>query len=142
MKRSIVMLCRIGGLAPLVLTEIELGVLLLLAVAVQIRTHTFHVASLVTLIFLAVVLGFLLSKVFRHSWANVVAAAVSAFWLISGLYVLFDARAHPQKFSGGDGAESVIFLIPLGLIGTVCWLVLFCLKDTYRQGIGSQISQQ
>jgi hypothetical protein len=136
------MLCRIGGLVPLVLTEIELGVLLLLAVTVQIRTHTFHITSLVTLIFLAVGLGFLLKRVFRRTWANIATAAVSAFWLVSGLYVLFDARAHPQKFSGGDGADAVIFLIPLGLIGTVCWLVLFCLKDTYRQGIGSQISQQ
>jgi hypothetical protein len=126
---TLVALCRIGGLIPLVLTEFVFAVLLLLAVVVPIRTHTFSITTFAALVFLATALGFSLVGVFRHAWAKVVAAAVSAFWLVSGFYVLFDARTNPQKYSGGDGAESVIFLIPLGLVGTACWLVLFCLKD-------------
>jgi hypothetical protein len=124
-------ICALGCLVPLVLTEFEVGVLLLLMIVGLFRTHEFSITTFAVLIFVGVGLGFTLSKVFRRSWANLVAAAVSSFWLIFGFYVLFDARAHPQKYSGGDGAESVIILIPFGLIGTICWLSWFCLGDRF-----------
>jgi hypothetical protein len=46
-------------------------------------------------------------------------------WLGFGIETLFDVRANPEKYRGGDAADAVFFLIPLGAIGVVCWLVLF-----------------
>jgi hypothetical protein len=136
-------ICAIGCLAPLALTEFEIGALVLLMIAGLFKLHEFSITTFVVLIFLGAGLGFSLSKVFRRTWANVVAAAVSTFWLVFGVYVLFDVRVHPQKYIGGDGAESVIFLIPFGLLGTICWLAWFCLRGRFSDGgTTMRISQQ
>jgi hypothetical protein len=124
MRRTLVKLCRVGVLIPPLLTEGELVILLVLMAVVPLRTHSFSIPTFATLSLMAASLGFSLLKVFRHLWATIVAAAVSVLWLGFGIETLFDVRTNPEKYSGGDGADAVFFLIPFGAIGVVCWLVL------------------
>jgi hypothetical protein len=125
MRRTLVMLCRVGVLIPPVFTEFALVTLLVFMAVILLRTHNFSIPTFATLSLMAGSLGFSLLKVFRHLWATIVAATVSVLWLGFGIETLFDVRVNPEKYRGGDGADAVLFLIPFGAIGVVCWLVLF-----------------
>ena len=115
---------KVGALVPLVITEGILIVELILGLLLP-KAQTRPYSLICGLLIAAVILGFSIFRIFRRWWATGLAVVVSVLWLVLGFQILHDSRTHPGKYSGGDGADAVFFLIPFGAIGVVCWLMLF-----------------
>ncbi|WP_229668702.1 hypothetical protein [Edaphobacter acidisoli] len=120
------MLARVGALVPLVLSEFgALG--LLIVVAFPSRTGKRPYGLICGLAIVAIVLGFSLFKIFRNRWATLLGACVSIAWLVLGLQTLYDVRVHPQ-YNSGDEGYIIVFMIPFGAVGIICWVVLFLIE--------------
>ena len=131
MRDVLFTLGRIASYLPVVLTIIELLVIALLELLV--RPHSIH-SVLVALIALlaALVLGISL-RYFAKIWAMCIAGVVSIAWLYLAVSTVFDVQHNPQKWQNGDGAEGVILLLPVsvvGIIGTTAILAASCRKAT------------
>ena len=128
MREAIVMLSRVGALVPLVLSELCVLCYLILT-PLFFRSGNRPYGFLCGVLIVSVIFGFSLFKVFRHRLATGLAASVSVVWLVLGLQVLYDCRMHPEKYVYNDACEAVIFLVPLGAIGVICWLILFFFRQ-------------
>ena len=129
MRNVFLLLCELGAVIPLALTEL-CALFLLADMGASPHAATGNSAgSLTVWAAAALTLGTaVVYYFFRRLWAQFFAGAVSLFWLFIGTQMLIDASANPLKFQYGSRADLVMVLVCFGLIGSASFLGMFLVR--------------
>ncbi len=129
MRKVFLILCEVGAVVPLALTE--LCALIMLGTMGASPHGGIVNASGSLAIWAIAAVSFGTAGVyffFRRLWAQCFAGVVSLFWFFIGCQMLLDAQFEPAKFEFGSRADVVMILISLGAIGSASFVVMYLLR--------------